>query len=110
MKAIDRQREIIDLLVEYGCVKVDFLTEYFSVCKRTILRDIQELSFSYPIYTISGRNKPGIYISEDYKPGNKFITDDEATVLRELMKYANAGQREVVEQIISKLSIKRQAI
>ncbi len=110
VKANDRRQEIIDLLVERGHILVSGLMEYFKVSKTTIYRDIQELSFSYPIYTVVGRVGGGVYISEDYKPGNRYISDDEVRILTELLPKANEEQRKVLEKMIKKFSIKRRAV
>ena len=110
MKASERRQEIIDLLVERGCVRIAELMSYFNVARMTIITDLRELSFTYPIYTVVGRVGGGVYLSEDYKPGNKYINDEEVEVLKELLPVATERQRKVMEGIIKKFSIKRRKI
>ena len=110
VKASERRQEIIDILVERGQVKYCELMEHFHVAFITIYRDVQELSFSYPIYTVAKRVGGGIYISEDYKPGHRYINDEETRVLKELLPKANEEQRKVLEKMIKKFSIKHRAI
>ena len=110
MRASERRQEIIDILVERGHVKIVELTDYFSVTRQTIFNDLRELSFEYPIYTVVGRVGGGVYISENYKPGIRFISDEESKVLKELILKANAEQRKILKSIIKKFSIKRRAV
>ena len=110
MTVNQRRQEIVDLLVENRQMRVAELMEIFGVSRRTILYDIEELSLHYPIYTVVGCLGGGVYISEDYKPGNKYINDDEVRVLKELLPKADERQRKVLEGIIKKFSIKRRII
>ena len=86
------------------------LMETFDVSKTTVYRDVLELSLSYPIYTVVGRVGGGVYISEDYKPGNRYINDEETKVLKELLRKATPQQSKVLEQLIKKFSIKRRVV
>ena len=110
MRASQRRQEIIELLVEHGHLRAVDLAKVFGVTKRTILFDIADLSLTYPIYTVSGRVGGGIYISENYKPGNKYINDVEVSVLKEMLSKASPEQKTVLEGIIKKFSIKRRII
>lgn len=56
MKAIERRQELLNTLCRRRHDKIDNLAFEFCVSERTIRRDIQELSLSYPIYTDSRRN------------------------------------------------------
>jgi len=108
--AKERRQEIIDMLVENGHVYVADLMDAFSVSRRTILFDIQELSLAYPIYTVVGRIGGGVYIDKDYKPGNRYITDEEKKVLTELIPKASDSQQKVLHALIKKFSVKRRAV
>ena len=110
MNVNQRRQEIIDLLVENGHLHVADLMEKLGVSRRTILYDIEELSLIYPIYTLIGGAYGGVYISEDYKPGNRYINDEEVKVLKELIPKANVEQRKVLEDLINKFSIKHRTV
>ncbi len=110
MTVSQRRQEIVDLLVENRQMRVADLMEILGVSRRTILYDIEELSLTYPIYTVVGCSGGGVYISEDYKPGNRYISDDEVRILTELLPKANEEQRKVLEKMIKKFSIKRRAV
>ena len=110
MKASERRQEIIDILVERGHVKIAELTDYFSVTRQTIFNDLRELCFTYPIYTVVGRVGGGVYISEDYKPGKRYVNDYEVKVLKQILKKADKEERTVLEEIIKKFSVKHRTI
>lgn len=50
----DRRMQILDILLERRDVKVDALMVELHVSRSTILRDVQVLSCSYPIFTAPG--------------------------------------------------------
>ena len=55
MYAVERREKLIRTLVLRGHATVSELAMEFEVSERTILRDIETLSTSTPIYTVSGR-------------------------------------------------------
>lgn len=64
---IDRQIEILSILLQKDTVTASYLAEQFEVSRRTINRDIEDLcKAGIPVVTKQGING-GISIMEDYK-------------------------------------------
>ena len=67
MKAAERRQDILEMLCDERHITMDVLAERFGVSRRTIVTDVQELSLSYPIYTVCGKTDGGVYISEYFR-------------------------------------------
>ena len=63
MGTAERRTEIMRVLFRRRYEKISNLAEEFGVSTRTILRDIEVLSISEPIYTQCGRYGGGVYVS-----------------------------------------------
>lgn len=99
MKASERRQLILELLCERRFEKIDNLAFEFSVNECTIRRDIQELSLSYPIYTITGPYG-GVYVSKDYYLGKKYLSPEQTTLLKELSYSLKGTNRTIMDSII----------
>ena len=64
----------------------------FGVSKRTISRDIDELSHVAPIYTEAG-NGGGIRVQENYMMDRMYMREDELAVLNHAIKQADEGAK-----------------
>ena len=51
----DRQQQLISLLCQRRSDSIQNLAMELGVCERTIRRDIEELTLTYPIETVRGR-------------------------------------------------------
>lgn len=83
--ALERRQEILEVLCERRHDSVENLANEFGVGERTIRRDIEYLSLSYPIYTTQGKGG-GIHVSDGYKFGKKYLTDKQSELLEKLAK------------------------
>ena len=102
MNSNERRERIIEILCMKRYAPISYLCSELNVCKRTILRDILELSLSYPIYTKEGKYG-GIYIEEGYRLNKKeYLTDEQEKLLKELTGTVNESQAKILQQIISK--------
>ena len=72
----ERRQALFETMCERRHETIDNLAFEFGVERRTIRRDIEILSCSYPIYTVQGTGG-GIFIDEDYRLGKKHMTDKE---------------------------------
>lgn len=84
MGTAERRHEIMRLLYRRRYETVSNLAEEFGVSKRTILRDINVLSDTEPIYTQCGKHGGGVYIIEDYRMERMYMTEEELAVLHKL--------------------------
>lgn len=98
MGTAERRTEILRVLCRRRHEKISNLAEEFGVSSRTILRDIEVLSITEPIYTQCGRYGGGVYVTDDYSMTRMYMTEQELTVLHKLSKSAD-------ERAICELSI-----
>lgn len=109
MGTAERRREIMRILCHRRRETISNLAEEFGVSERTILRDIEVLSITEPIYTQCGRYIGGIYVTDDYVMSRMYMTDQELLVLRKLMSFAenksvcdlNDDECELLKAIVS---------
>ena len=94
--ALERRQEILEVLCER---RYDTVATEFGVGERTIRRDIEYLSLSYPIYTVPGKGG-GVYVGEGYRLGKKYLTDKQAELLEELSKGLTGNELAVMHSIL----------
>ena len=83
ISAVERRMNIVDILLIHRHVNIDKLSFEFNVSKRTIIRDIQILSYSFPIYTTQGIGG-GVHIEDGYRLGMKYLTEEQASLLEKI--------------------------
>lgn len=88
----ERRTEIMRVLYRRRHEKISNLAEEFGVSVRTILRDIEVLSATEPIYTQCGRYYGGVYIMDNYSAGRIYMSEKELAVLRKLLSFAQAKE------------------
>ena len=97
--ALERRQEILEVLCERRHETVENLATEFSVGERTIRRDIEYMSLSYPIYTTQGKGG-GIYVDKDYRLGKKYLTDKQSEMLEELAKGLTGEKLAIMQSIL----------
>lgn len=108
MGASERRSEIIRILCRRRHETISNLAEEFGVSTRTILRDIEVLSATEPIYTLCGRYG-GVFVTDDYVMSKMYMTEAELSVLKKLALFADNGstcilstnENRILESIIS---------
>ena len=95
MGTAERRTEIMRVLCRRRHEKISNLAEEFGVSTRTILRDIEVLSITEPIYTQSGRYGGGVYVTDDYSMTRMYMTEREVAVLHKLSELA--GEKAICE-------------
>ena len=88
MGTAERRTEIMRVLCRRRHETISNLAEKFGVSTRTILRDIEVLSATEPIYTQCGRYG-GVYVTDDYAMSRMYMTETELSVLHKLSKFAD---------------------
>ncbi len=100
MKATtERRQALVRLLCERRYETIDNLAFEFSVNRRTIRRDIELLSLSYPFYTTKGTGG-GVHVVEGFRLGMKYLTDSQCELLERLLKTQEGKDKEVLHSII----------
>ena len=108
MGASERRSEIIRILCRRRHETIPNLAEEFGVSTRTILRDIEVLSATEPIYTLCGRYG-GVFVTNDYVMSKMYMTEAELSVLKKLALFADnrstcilsTNENRILENIIS---------
>lgn len=89
MGTAERRTEIMRILCRRRYEKISKLAEEFGVSTRTILRDVEVLSATEPIYTRCGRYSGGVYVTDEYSMIRMYMTEKELSVLHKLSKLAD---------------------
>ena len=113
MGAAERRIEIMRILCRRRYEKISNLANEFGVSTRTILRDLEILSITEPIYTKCGRYG-GVFVTSDYSMNRMYMTESELSVLQKLSKYADekaicelsVGENRLLKSIISQYTKK----
>lgn len=98
MGTAERRTQIMRVLCRRRHETISNLANEFGVSTRTILRDIEVLSVTEPIYTQCGRYGGGVYVTDNYLMTRMYMTEKELAVLHRLSKLAD-------EMAICELSI-----
>lgn len=85
MGTTERRHKIMMLLCKRRHETVSNLATEFGVSERTIRRDIDILSFTYPIYTQQGRYAGGIYVMNGYYIDQLYLTTAEINFLKKIL-------------------------
>lgn len=108
MGIAERRAKIISILCRRRSETISNLAFELGVSARTILRDIEVLSLTEPIYTQCGRHGGGVYVMENYFPNKMYMTDNEISVLNKLYMLASREtvcrlddeEKKILEKII----------
>lgn len=106
MKANERRMLILETLCARRQDTMQNLAFEFDVSIRTICYDIAQLSLSYPIYTLSGHSG-GVYISEDYYLGKRYLNNEQQTLLERLVSEVDEKDAKVLKGILERFTPKR---
>lgn len=109
MGTAERRTEMLRVLCRRRCDTVSNLANEFSVSERTVLRDIEVLSLTEPIYTKQGKYDGGVYVTDDFYMLQMYMNDKELSVLKKLSDSVDAaaacaldeGERAILRTIIS---------
>ncbi len=104
----ERRTEILRILCRKRYDTIENLAREFSVSKRTILRDIDVLSLTEPIYTKQGKYG-GVYVVDNFSVLRMYMSEKELAVLQKLSDSADTAcvcsldtaERLILKNIIS---------
>lgn len=82
----DRQQQLISLLCQRRSDSIQNLAMELGVCERTIRRDIEELTLTYPIETVRGRYGGGVRMADWYFQDRPKLTPKQTALLKRLAK------------------------
>ena len=97
--AVDRRIAVLEMLCGQRHVNIANLMFEFNVSRSTVIRDLQVLSISHPIFTIPG-NGGGIYIAEGYHLGRKYLKSYQEALLKKLLINLNEEDYKIMVEIL----------
>lgn len=104
--ALTRRQMILETLSDRRFETRENLATEFQVSVRTIVRDIEALSCSAPIYTVSG-NGGGIKVADGWYVGRRYLRAEQETLLRELMIDLEPEKQRIMKSILTAFAIPR---
>lgn len=102
--ALDRRQAMLELLSDRRQETVANLMAEFGVSRCTVLRDIDALSCSAPIFTVQG-NGGGVRVVDGYYYGRRYLTRKQASTLRKIAPGLQPEQRKEVLDILSRFEM-----
>jgi len=84
LNAADRRDRLIRILIIRGRVTLSELATELEVSERTVMRDVDALSITTPIFTVVGRYG-GIYIDQHYIQNQPHLKDYELALLKKII-------------------------
>lgn len=104
MNALDRRKQMIEYICQVRHTTYERLCYEFSISKRTAIRDVSELTLSYPIDVKHGKHGGGIYIEEGYYLGKQYLTEEQKDLLNQLKGSVNKNQAAILQSILNKFA------
>lgn len=99
--ALDRRQAMLELLSDRRQETVANLMAEFGVSRATILRDVQILSCSAPIYTVTGPGG-GVRVADGYYYGRRYLYTEQEEFLRNLMDGLQPDDRKKMQGILDR--------
>ena len=84
MRPNERRELLLESLLQRREDTIDNLASEFGVNERTIRRDIELLTSSYPLETVRGRYGGGVRVADWYRQGRKYLTSEQEALLNKL--------------------------
>lgn len=99
VSANERRAEIMRIMVARRQENMQVLASELGVSDRTIRNDIVALTAEYPLETYRG-NGGGVRIAEWYHPHKNIMSQEQISVLEQLMEKADDAQKKVLDQML----------
>ena len=104
MDAVERRQQILELLCQRRKDTMQNLAAELGVSERTIRRDVEILTRSYPLETVCGRYGGGVRVADWYHLDRQRMCPKQTALLRRLAADLRGEDLEVMEQILLKFA------
>lgn len=104
MDAVERRQQILELLCQRRKDTMQNLAAELGVSERTIRRDVEILTRSYPLETVCGRYGGGVRMADWYHLDRQRMSPRQTALLRRLATGLQGEDLEVMEQILLKFA------
>ena len=98
--ATERRQLVLEAISDRRQVKLDDLAADFGVSERTIRRDVELLSCSYPIVTVQGGGG-GVRAMDGWYVSRRYLQDDQEALLRSLLPGLQPEQQKTMQSILA---------
>ena len=98
--ATERRQLVLEAISDRRQVRREDLAAELGVSERTIRRDVEILSCSYPIYTQQGGGG-GIRAMDGWYVSRRYLRDDQEALLRSLLPGLQPEDRETMRKILT---------
>lgn len=96
-----RKMELLDFVDSKHCVTYGILAEVLHTSKSTIRRDVEELTYYYPLETVRGRDG-GVRIRPGCSLSNKYLTKTQELTLLRIIPLASTVDQPIIVSIITR--------
>lgn len=100
MTANERRQEILEILSDRRSEKICNLMSEFHVSRNTIKNDIEILSLSAPIYSVSG-NGGGIRVADGWYSNRRYLKPAQEELLNRLKSGLQSEDLQMMESILA---------
>ena len=100
----DRQQRLISLLSQRRSDTVQNLAMELGVCERTIRRDIEELTLTYPLETVRGRYGGGVKMADCYFQDRPKLSPKQTALLKRLAAGLQGEDLDEMTQILARFA------
>lgn len=104
MSPNERRNNIYAELRAQRHLTINYLAEKYSVNEKTIRRDIDELTLTYPIETVRGRYGGGIKLADWYHPMQSTLSSKQIALLKKLAPSLEGDDLVVMNSILSQFT------
>ena len=104
MDAVERRQQILELLCQRRKDTMQNLAAELGVSERTIRRDVEIRTRSYPLETVCGRYGGGVRVADWYHLDRQRMSPKQTALLRRLAADLRGEDLEVMEQILLKFA------
>ena len=104
MRPNERRELLLESLLQRREDTIDNLASEFGVNERTIRRDIEQLTSSYPLETVRGRYGGGVRVADWYRQGRRHLSHEQAALLDKLASPLQGEERAVMDSILAQFA------
>ena len=97
--ALERRQQMLEYLSDHRFTTYSELASKFGISRRTAVRDLEELTCSAPIFTVSGKGG-GIRVADGWYISRRYLRDEHESFLRELMDGLQPDQQAKMNEIL----------
>lgn len=98
--ALERRQAMLELLSDRRQETVANLMSEFSISRCTVLRDIETLSCSAPIFTVQG-NGGGVRVADGYYYGRRYLRKEQEELLHRLLPGLQPEDAKTMQSILA---------